>query len=153
MKITTLIKLFTFLILPSVHAEDSIASLYSKSIENGDAPQEGKILLAQGHELLYQVEVSSKGNGTLKIGGLSIRTYDNHDDGVLYEGGALQHQFIDIDEDGDLDLIVSGIATITTDKGIFLRREAIVSIFLYDMTSRKLKESVKSKHIYSLKLS
>ena len=135
--------------LPSSEGVDLITPLYQKALASGDKSQDGKVLLASGHELGCHVEMSSKGNGTVQIGGLMIRSHDRHDDGLVFEGGTLRHQLADVDSDGDLDLVVSGVAVFT--EGDVEKREAVVAIFIYDRVTRMLKETVKSRHIYTMK--
>lgn len=72
------------------------------------------------------IEVTSKGNGTLDILNLSLRVYDSHDDANLYKDRMLLIEFTDLNEDGYLDLMVTGIYQVTPEKGDGIVEESIL---------------------------
>lgn len=89
------------------------------------------------------IDVDSKGNGLLRIGNLAIKVYDDHRDGSYYQGSMLTTTFKDINHDGYLDLIVSGIVNVTSPwkSHAITRREALVGIFLFNPKTSKFDKS------------
>lgn len=83
-------------------------------------PVGGRLAIGRGRKLRYAFDVTTKGNGGLTIGGRLIRLLDAHDDGLVFDGGLLNHVFADGNGDGYLDLFLSGIAVYTDASG---RRE------------------------------
>jgi len=73
------------------------------------------IALNKHFKFVSQLEGTSKGNGTLKIHNLNLRLYDQHDDGVVYEGGSLKLDLKDLTGNGISELIVTGILKYTGD--------------------------------------
>ncbi len=89
-----------------------------------------EIVLAPGVKMAATIEVSTKGNGSLRIGNLNLRAVDSHDDGSYYENEMLDIDFTDLDGDGKREMVISGIVCFTSEKGsTVLRREAIVFIY------------------------
>lgn len=99
----------------------------------GEIGAEAEVMLALNSEVQVPASLSltSKGNGTIDVLGLRIRIYDAHEDWVTYQGGLLDFDNKDVNSDGFQDLIFSGVANIFDDKGVFIRHEAIVMIFVY----------------------
>ena len=97
-----------------------------------------ELILGTGAVLPARVEVTSKGNGTLTIANVKVRVFDDHDDGMVYLGGMLGTRFVDIDRDGYLDLLLSGIVEFTGEiAGSVTRREAVVTIYMFDPTTNR----------------
>lgn len=67
--------------------------------------------LTLGDDLIMRasMSVTNKGNGSLRIGNLSVRVYDSHNDGFAYKNNMLLVEFTDVNGDGYLDLVVTGI--------------------------------------------
>lgn len=63
-----------------------------------------------------EFEITSKGNGAISLPGLNVRIYDAHDDGSVFKNDLLSCEWKDTDDDGFLDLVVSGTAIQTEDK-------------------------------------
>lgn len=79
------------------------------------------------------LSATTKGNGSIQIQNLRIRALDTHDDGRLYGDGFLQVGLVDLDEDMDLDLIVSGVLLSTEEQHDQVTKyESIVYIYRYD---------------------
>ncbi|PYK98422.1 MAG: hypothetical protein DME19_12600 [Verrucomicrobia bacterium] len=106
-----------------VHAADGMP---------GELSCEKEINLGRGVKLAAKIEVTAKGNGTLTIGKLKVAVFDDHNDGAFYEDEMLKTDFVDIDGDGFLDLVLSGIICFTDEKGDkVVSREAFVCIYKY----------------------
>ena len=98
----------------------------------GELSCEKEITLGRGVKLAAKIEVTAKGNGTLTIGKLKVAVFDDHNDGAFYEDEMLKTDFVDIDGDGFLDLVLSGIICFTDEKGDkVVGREAFVCIYKY----------------------
>jgi len=61
------------------------------------------------------LEGTNKGNGSITIHNLHLRLFDQHDDGVVYEGNSLKLDLKDITGDNINELIISGIIKYTGD--------------------------------------
>lgn len=82
--------------------------------------------------LSYIFTITPQGNGNIVFGSYGIRIYDEHDDGLIFKGGLLNQQRVDINKDGLLDLVFTGTAVITDeDGGPPLAERPIRSVFLY----------------------
>jgi hypothetical protein len=79
---------------------------------------ERKIHVKVGKEeaLTGNLSLTSKGNGTLRIANLLLRTFDEHDDGTVYKDSCLSVRFKDPNKEGYPIFEVSGIALMTDDK-------------------------------------
>ena len=89
-----------------------------------------EIVLAPAVAMTATLDVSAKGNGSLRIGNLNLRVVDSNDDGSYYENEMLDIDFTDLDGDGKREMVISGIVCFTNEKGsAVLRREAIVFIY------------------------
>ncbi len=92
----------------------------------------GEVELGPGVRVPAHVEVTSKGNGRLRILNLNVRAFDGHDDTTLFEPSMANIRFIDLDGDGFLDLFVSTVEIGTDEKtGAHLSRRPIAQAFLY----------------------
>ena len=89
-----------------------------------------EVVVAPNVKLVAKIEVSAKGNGSLRMANLDLKIFDDHDDGIYYENEMLYIDFSDIDGDGNRELLISGIVCFTDEKGDkVLRREAVVFIY------------------------
>src|SRR5713226_3522996 len=59
-----------------------------------------EVVVAPDVKLLAKIEVSAKGNGSLRIANLDLKVFDGHNDGIYYEHEMLNIDFSDIDGDG-----------------------------------------------------
>lgn len=84
---------------------------------HGEQEWNGLFQLDETHALPATVEVTSKGNGTLSVGNVAVRVYDDHDDGNLYEPRMLRVLTLDLDDDGWMDLLIVGRRLETGEKG------------------------------------
>jgi len=97
-----------------------------------------KVAFGAGVTFEASIEVTSKGNGLLKMANLNLKVFDSHDDGVYYENGLLKIDFPDLDGDGRREIVISGTVCFTEEKtGQFTRREPIVYIFRLSNNSRR----------------
>ena len=84
------------------------------------------------------IAVTNKGNGTLSIANLRLRVYDDHDDGLIYQGRLLDIAFVDLSGGGYKDLIVSGCAIHTGEKEDAVPKyEGVVFVYKFLPKERK----------------
>jgi len=110
----------------------SLNNLFTQLINNNSQTQR---ILKLGNNLQFNVTLNStpKGNGTLKIHNLNLRIFDQHDDGLVYEGGLLKIDFKDLNNDKLNEIIITGILKYTGDNESDLARyEAFIQIFNFD---------------------
>lgn len=104
-----------------------------KPLKDGMPGEEGlekEVVLAAGVKMSATIEVTAKGNGSLRIGNLNLKIFDSHNDGSYYDNEMLKIEFADLDGDGKRELVISGIVCFTDEKGDkVLRREAVVFIY------------------------
>lgn len=83
-------------------------------------------------------ELSSKGNGTLQLGNLLIRTYDQHDDGLVYKNRELAINLKDLTGNGNYEFILSGVLTFTgeTESDLVIY-QSLVEIITLNCQTRK----------------
>lgn len=98
-------------------------SLYSKNIEIGN-----------GISFNVTGEITSHGNGCIRIANLSLLIYRVGYNVVTYENGLLDVDLIDLDGDGCKDIIISGTLLYNDEKNdvLILRREPIVFIYMFE---------------------
>jgi len=76
---------------------------------------------------------TSRGNGTLKIHNLNLRIFDQHDDGVVYEGDVLNVDFKDLNDDKLNEIIITGILKYAGDnESDPVNYESFAQIFSFD---------------------
>lgn len=92
-----------------------------------------EIDLGQGVTATARFELTQKGNGGLTLPGHGLRVYDAHRDGVTFKGYFLQCEWKDMNGDGYLDFVASGVAQFWSDKDGRLEIEKDISAVLqYD---------------------
>lgn len=92
-----------------------------------------EIDLGKGVTATARLELTAKGNGGLTVPGYGLRVYDAHRDGVTFKGYLLDCAWKDMNGDGYLDLVVSGIAQFWSEKDGRLEIEKPISTVLqYD---------------------
>jgi len=100
----------------------------------GEQRYERVIEIGHGVSTRAVIEVTSKGNGILKIGDLRLRVYDDHDDGAYYLGSLLHIEFADVNGDDYRDMVISGIVSHGGEKEWEERKmESLVFIYRYDV--------------------
>ncbi len=110
----------------------SLNNLFTQLINNNSQTQR---ILKLGNNLQFNVTLDGtpKGNGTLKIHNLNLRIFDQHDDGLVYEGGLLKIDFKDFNNDKLNEIIITGILKYTGDNESDLARyEEFIQIFNFD---------------------
>jgi len=92
----------------------SLNALFSQLVNNSGMDQ--RVVELNKH-LRFKValEGTSKGNGTLKIHNLKLRLFDQHDDGIVYQGGSLKLDLKDINDNRRKELIITGTIKYTGD--------------------------------------
>src|SRR5215831_13504459 len=75
----------------------------------GEMEFQKDIQVTKDIKMPVRIEVTAKGNGSLRVGNLELKVYDDHNDGIYYEGGLLDIDFCDLDGDGKRAMIISGI--------------------------------------------
>ncbi|MFK7790444.1 MAG: hypothetical protein AB8C95_13240 [Phycisphaeraceae bacterium] len=93
---------------------------------HGSQSWQGEIEIHKDVVTNASIGVTSKGNGTLNVLNLSLRVYDSHDDTNLYKDAMLLVEFTDLNEDGYLDLMVTGIYQVTPEQRDGVLEEHVV---------------------------
>jgi hypothetical protein len=96
-----------------------------------------EIDLGKGVSITGRFELTEKGNGGLVIPGYGLRVYDAQRDGVTFKGYLLRCEWKDMNGDGYLDLVVSGIAQYWNDKDGHLDLEKPISAVLHYVPAQK----------------
>jgi hypothetical protein len=136
MKILRLCALFPFLALAASADEiwPDAAALSAASFPN---VARRDIDLGKGVTATAKFELTEKGNGGLTVPGYGLRVYDAHRDGVTFKGYLLRCEWKDMNADGYLDLVVSGIAQFWSERDGRLEIEKPISTVLqYDPAKR-----------------
>ena len=95
-------------------------------------------------------EITTKGNGFISLPGLNIRIYDSHDDGLVFENNLLKCEWKDADDDGFLDLVVSGSSIRTgDDDGGKPTKVMIGGVFRWNPKNRRFEVNRCSPEIYT----
>lgn len=95
-----------------------------------------KLELGHGLNVVANVQMTNKGNGTLTLPNLSLRLFDQHDDGVVYRGGLLTLDVVRLGKDRYASLIISGILQRTGEKESDPVDEGAV-VFIYQLDCRR----------------
>ena len=78
------------------------------------------------------------GNGQMIIGDQIFYIIDGHGDGATYETSILEVEFIDLNSDGYMDFICSGLVEYMSDiDDEIYEREAVVFIYLYNQKEKR----------------
>ncbi len=93
--------------------------------------------LGKGVTFTARFELTEKGNGGLTVPGYGLRVYDAQRDGVTFKGYLLRCEWKDMNGDGYLDLVVSGIAQYWNDKDGHLDLEKPISAVLHYVPDQK----------------
>ena len=110
----------------------TLNALFSQLVNNSGMTQR---VIELNNNLHFNValEGTSKGNGTLKIHNLKLRLFDQHDDGIVYEGGSLKLDLKDINGNKRKELIITGIVKYTGDDDSDpATYESFTQIYTYD---------------------
>lgn len=92
-----------------------------------------QIEIGPGISHTMKINLTAKGNGMMHLLNLSIPVYDSHDNGHLFEGFLLNIRFIDLDNDGYKDLVITGTRVSTGEKGnVVSGRDEVLRIFQFD---------------------
>ncbi len=115
-----------------IFVNSSSGELFTQLVNNNSQAQR---TLKLNNNLQFNVilEGTSKGNGTLKIHNLNLRIFDQHDDGVVYEGDVLKVDFKDLNDDKLNEIIITGILKYTgDDESDSVNYESFAQIFSFD---------------------
>ena len=93
--------------------------------------------LGKGSSVTARFELTEKGNGGLTVPGYGLRVYDASRDGVTFKGYLLRCEWKDMNGDGYLDLVVSGIAQYWNEKDGHLDLEKPISAVLHYVPAQK----------------
>jgi len=102
-----------------VFATNDYTSDIKKHIEfslANNSPSSSALTLSQKITLPVTYDATKKGNGTITINNLTLRVFDQHDDGTVYQNDFLQLETKDLNSDGISELIFTGILKHTGDK-------------------------------------
>ncbi|MCC5790924.1 MAG: hypothetical protein JJT75_14940 [Opitutales bacterium] len=144
--------LFSFFLLVAFHSHGSDAIVLDPFRIMQMDPNDklhGTVAISDEFELPYSFTIKAKGKGITEIGGISIRTYSAPRGQSNFEGFLLKHDFIDINDNGYRDLLLSGIYRINHDnESDAFSQRVIVAIFLFDPQIGQFKPSVKDEAVY-----
>jgi len=132
MKISRLLPLFPLLALAASADEiwPDAAALPAASYPKAAIRE---IDLGKGVTATAKFEITEKGNGGLVVPGYGLRVYDARRDGVTFKGYLLRCEWKDMNGDGYLDLVASGVAQFWSEKDGRLEVEKDISAVLqYD---------------------
>ncbi|MCB9397913.1 MAG: hypothetical protein H6510_08860 [Acidobacteria bacterium] len=97
--------------------------------------------------------ISSKGNGILSLPGLLIRIYDEHDDRLFFDPPLLENEWVDLNQDGYRDLVVSGNAILTDEADKISTRHSVKATFVFDPKTQTFVTTQACPEIYVIKVS
>lgn len=102
-------------VAPARAAEVDVKTLFSQADQNGGVR---RLSLKLGPLTVEDVvfDVTRRGNGTVSIPSLTLKLFDQHDDGLVYRDGVLRLDAVQMYRDAPLSLIVSGIVRRTGEK-------------------------------------
>ena len=96
----------------------------------------GQADIGAGLKLPFVLAVTNKGNGGLEIANLKLRIFDDHDDGLIYDGSLLNAEIVSLDDTDNKYLIISGTAIHTGDKGNERLPESVLFIYRFDRAKK-----------------
>ena len=85
----------------------SLNELFTQLV-NSHSQTQRTLKLNSNLQFTVTLEGTSKGNGTLKVHNLYLRIFDQHDDGLVYEGNSLNIDFKDLNNDKLNEIIITG---------------------------------------------
>jgi len=104
--------------------------------EHGSQNMSFIIPMAAGCNVPGSLDVTSKGNGLLRLLNVCVKLVDDHDDGAIYVGGALTAEFADVNSDGYRDMVVSGAVMYTDDRSGTARGiEPVLFVYTFEPRS------------------
>lgn len=109
--------------------------LQAANPEAGDADLVG-IIAHKGGRIPYSYHHTGKGNAFIEVPGASIRCYDSHDDGTIYDGFWAQISVQDVNHDQQPDLIVTYTVCTTDDAGRITERHHVREVYLCHESGR-----------------
>lgn len=120
-----------------VERGEEVCTLF-KSFGPDGGSWEIEIKLSKQFNIKGELEMTSKGNGTLRVANLHFRLYDDHNDGVLFDKRCLNVTLKDLNHDGILDLEVSGAIQEMDEKDEdkVLRTRFIRKGYIYDQKTK-----------------
>jgi len=97
------------------YTDTESASLFKQLIQNNEKTFR---FLSVNNDYQFKaiLEGTSKGNGTILIHNLLIRTFDQHDDGIVYKNNVLSVTTKDITGNNIKEIILNGIVAYTGEK-------------------------------------
>lgn len=103
-----------------------------------------EIDLGHGVTVAAKFELTTKGNGGLVVPGWGLRVYDAERDGVTFGGYLLRCEWRDLNADGYLDLVVSGMAQYWSRDRRHLESEKPIAAVLHYVPARGSFDLVKA---------
>ena len=101
----------------------------------------GQVDMGGGIMLPFELHVTARRNGLLKLANLTLHILDAYDDSLIYDGSLLNAEVVSLDDSGTKFLVISGTAIHTGEKGNEKVPESICRIFRFD-PARKVFTSV-----------
>jgi len=99
---------------------------------------EWKKVIHIGHNLSYpaSILVTNKGNGILEFANLKLHVYDGHDDGRYFDGGLAHVEFVDLNDDGYKDIVVTAAVVYTDEKDKIIATKPALFVYYFDPKTR-----------------
>lgn len=130
-----------------VISRDEIRASFS-TLADDEGAKDFSVDLGKGKLAPVHMEVTRQGNGTLSILNLNLRLYDEHDDSAVYKTGSLDIDGVDLNDDGRIDLVVSGIVLHTGEKETDPKtEESVVFVYVQDSSGSKFNRAYKKGSI------
>jgi hypothetical protein len=142
--IVTLAALSVWAVTPSAKGQIVERAKFAADPEglDGELRYDCAIDVGGGRRVPVSVTVTVRRNGTFKVANLSLRVWDEHDDGQVYEDGLLHVEFVDVTGDGFRDLVITGIVRHTGEKERDpVTREPVTSIYVYEPAKREFRRT------------
>jgi len=145
--------IFVFFIENEVLAEALPSSIFDrlgKKLENGGIPSAFtayKVKIGAKKFLTLKIELTSKGNGVVRIGNLDVFLYKDNLDEFYYEGSLLKTEFIDLHGTGYKDVVISGTELKTDEKtDKIVKRKSVCCILAFDPKTNTFKVAYKASN-------